>query len=119
MGDYIYAVRPGICRLFPLGRIYYNDSFKYFLQVYECSNKNRTKVKVKKWIDTPNINEYEKYISTWHNYLMKMEKMIEEKSEDTFNRQVSMTILRDFYITPYHDGTDFYTEFYKRMENAI
>ena len=29
----IHAYRPGICRLFPLGRFYENDSFQYFLQL--------------------------------------------------------------------------------------
>ena len=29
----IHAVRPGICRLFPLGRYYENHDFSYFLQV--------------------------------------------------------------------------------------
>ena len=27
----IHSFRPGICRLFPLGRIYENESFSYFL----------------------------------------------------------------------------------------
>ena len=44
----IHAFRPGICRLFPLGRFYENHDFKYFLQVHECKNPNKTKVKVKK-----------------------------------------------------------------------
>ena len=30
----IHSFRPGICRIFPLGRFYEGDSFKYFLQVY-------------------------------------------------------------------------------------
>ena len=29
----VHKARPGICRLFPLGRIYDNEGFKYFLQV--------------------------------------------------------------------------------------
>ena len=37
----IHAHRPGICRLFPLGRIYENDGFSYFLQVNECVRENR------------------------------------------------------------------------------
>ena len=49
----IHAARPGICRLFPLGRYYEEHKFRYFLQVHECSKTNRSKVKVKKWIDTP------------------------------------------------------------------
>ena len=51
----IHGFRPGICRLFPLGRIYEDGSFKYFLQVHECPKPDKAKVKVKKWLDTPNI----------------------------------------------------------------
>ena len=32
----IHSFRPGFCRLFPLGRIYENGSFWYFLQIHEC-----------------------------------------------------------------------------------
>ena len=32
----IHLFRPGICRLFPLGRYYEDDGFRYFLQVKEC-----------------------------------------------------------------------------------
>lgn len=64
----IHAYRPGICRLFPLGRFYENGSFQYFLQIHECKKENRTKVKVKKWIDTPDLKRYEAYISRWHRY---------------------------------------------------
>ena len=45
----IHGARPDICRLFPLGRIYEEKGFRYFLQVYECEKKDRLKVKVKKW----------------------------------------------------------------------
>lgn len=44
----IHAYRPGICRLFPLGRFYENDSFRYFLQVHECP-KPRSK-SINGWI---------------------------------------------------------------------
>ena len=64
----IHAYRPGICRLFPLGRIYEEHSFAYFLQVHECP-KNKTKVKVKKWLDPPELTKYEKKISDWRFYI--------------------------------------------------
>lgn len=54
----IHSFRPGICRLFPLGRYYQEREFRYFLQVHECPKPDRTKVKVKKWIDTPNLKQY-------------------------------------------------------------
>ena len=43
----IHPFRPGICRLFPLGRVYDEEGFHYFLQIHECKKKDRTKIKVK------------------------------------------------------------------------
>ena len=37
----IHAYRPGICRMFPLGRYYTDDGFQYFLQVHECKKTDR------------------------------------------------------------------------------
>ena len=44
----IHAFRPGICRLFPLGRYYHEDGFSYVLMTGECKKENRTKVKIEK-----------------------------------------------------------------------
>lgn len=77
----IHAFRPGICRLFPLGRFYENGSFKYFLQVHECPKPNKTKVKIKKWLDTPDLKRYETYICDWHYYLRDLKTRIEAHPE--------------------------------------
>ena len=53
-------IRPGFCRLFPLGRYYTEDGFKYIIQIHECAKKNRSKIKVKKWIDTPDLQTIRK-----------------------------------------------------------
>ena len=58
----IHAYRPGICRLFPLGRIYENGTFQYFLQVHECKAEQKTKVKIKQWIGIPDIRTYEAFV---------------------------------------------------------
>ena len=62
----VHEFRPGICRLFPLGRYYEENGFRYFLQVHECSRKDRGKVKIKKWLGIPNLKAYENYILKWH-----------------------------------------------------
>ena len=36
----IHPYRPGICRLFPLGRYYEDGDYKYILQVNECAKGN-------------------------------------------------------------------------------
>ena len=65
----IHPYRPGICRLFPLGRFYEEGSFRYFLQKDECP-KARTKIKLSKWLDTPELSRYEEFVLHWH-YLVK------------------------------------------------
>ncbi|GKH32254.1 YkgJ family cysteine cluster protein [Muricomes sp. OA1] len=42
----IHDARPGICRIFPLGRYYEDRDFRYFLQTHECLKENRAKIKV-------------------------------------------------------------------------
>ena len=56
----IPAIRPGICRLFPLGRCYDGEGgFQYFLQVYECKKEPKSKVKIKNWLGVEEIGRYE------------------------------------------------------------
>lgn len=110
----IHAIRPGICRLFPLGRYYENGSFRYFLQTHECKKTNRTKVKVKKWIDTPELGKYETFVNRWHYYLKDMETLIEKQPEKA--KEIDLQILQRFYLTPYRD--DFYREFEQRMQKG-
>ena len=112
----IHPFRPGICRLFPLGRYYENQSFKYFLQIHECKKENRTKVKVKKWIDTPNLKQYENYINQWHYFLKDAEGYLDEHPEEI--KDVSMYILTQFYLIPFAESEEFYVQFEKRLVNA-
>lgn len=112
----IHAFRPGICRLFPLGRYYENGSFQYFLQTHECKKENRAKVKVKKWIDTPEVKKYEKFVLDWHNYLGKMEECLEKEPEKA--KKISMDILKNFYLAPYDTEQEFYPQFEERRELA-
>ena len=69
----IHGVRPGICRLFPLGRYYEDGDFRYFLQVNECAASGRSKVKVSKWIDTPEQGRNHDFLCKWHSLLNSLE----------------------------------------------
>lgn len=109
----IHPFRPGICRMFPLGRYYEDGSFKYFLQLHECPKPNKAKVKVKKWLDISSLKQYEQYIRDWHYYLEDLEKQVKADPEQI--RPVSMELLNRFYVMPYESGRDFYEQFYERM----
>ena len=112
----IHAFRPGICRLFPLGRFYENGSFKYFLQVHECPMPNKTKVKVGKRVDTPQLGQYEAYIRKWHSFLETVEKMLPQMPEEQV-KNVNLFVLKLFFLKPYEAG-DFYPQFQERMVMA-
>lgn len=111
----IHAFRPGICRLFPLGRFYENHSFKYFLQTHECKKENRAKVKVKKWIDTPDLKRNEQYIIDWHYFLNDLQDKFQTIAEDEIIKRIDMFLLQQFFVEPYDSQTDFYTQFDRRL----
>ncbi len=108
----IHTLRPGICRLFPLGRQYEEDAVHYFLLKEGCPAQNRIKMKVEKWLDTPNLQEYETFLVAWHNLTKKLRAELAENPDETYQKQVSTLFLQLFYIRPY--GEDFFGEFYER-----
>lgn len=114
----IHSFRPGVCRLFPLGRYYENGSFQYFLQVHECSRENKTKVKVRKWIDTPDLKTYEKFVTDWHYFLDDVEKLLERTQKDGDRKQINLYLLNSFYLRPYPSDKSFYESFYERLKEA-
>jgi len=111
----VHKSRPGICRIFPLGRFYQDHDFKYFLQTEECVKKNRTKVKVGKWVDVPDYNKNKEYLISWHYFLNDVEERMKERNDENFNKQCCLLILRLFYMNPYDYDRDFYEQFEERM----
>ena len=113
----VHGIRPGICRLFPLGRFYEDGGFKYFLQIHECKKENRTKVKVKKWIDTPDLKKYESFISEWHYFLLELQEKLLRIEEEKV-KVINMFLLQSFFLEPYKTEEDFYGQFDHRMKKV-
>lgn len=114
----IHAFRPGICRIFPLGRLYEEGSFRYFLQTHECKNQNRTKVKVRKWIDTPEPGRYDRFITDWHYFIKEIQDRLLEEKDGAEIKRVNMMVLQRFFVTAFAEGEDFYGQFYDRMQGS-
>lgn len=115
----VHDIRPGICRLFPLGRYYTEGSFKYILQTGECKKENRTKVKIKKFLGIDNLKAYESYITDWHYYLKAVEKDIRDKlssNDDNKAREISVTLLNTYFIMPWDFSKSFYEQYYERRK---
>lgn len=112
----IHPYRPGICRLFPLGRIYEEDGFHYFLQIHECKKKEKSKIKVKKWLQIENIASYEGYVLSWHKFLKQCEEALIQLSEEQ-KKVLVLFVLKTFYQTPF-TTQDFYAEYYSRLSQV-
>lgn len=113
----IHAYRPGICRIFPLGRIYENGDFCYFLQTKECASKVHTKVKISKWIDVERQTDYKRFLIKWHYLINDLEEVVKKKEE--LSKEVNMRLLQSFYVADYDTARDFYEQFEKRYDEFI
>lgn len=114
----IHAARPGFCRMFPLGRYYSDRSFSYILQTRECP-KVRSKIRVSKWIDTPELQRNQKFVGDWHYYLEDLSVRLDKSARET-QRQVQLFLLHSFYRTTYSaaEEAQFYEEFEERLSRA-
>lgn len=114
----IHGQRPGICRIFPLGRVYQNHSFRYFLQINECMNTSSTKVKVSNWIDTKDIKKNEKFLIDWHYFLNNAEEVVKKAGDEATVKSINISILNLFYIRTYDTSKDFYLQFHERLKQG-
>ena len=105
------------CRLFPLGRIYEENGFKYFIQVHECKKQERGKVKIKKWLGIADQKRYEDFVWRWHTFLKNCEEGMKELDEQNA-KVLTVVVLRNFYQMPYQaeEEAQFYPEFEERLE---
>lgn len=109
----IHGFRPGLCRLFPLGRKYESNGLKYFLLEDACIHSGHTKVKVKKWLEVPEIKKYEEFLVTWHDLRKRLQAEIAGGSDERI-KEINMRFLSIFYEKPY-----VYEDFYIQFEENI
>jgi len=105
----IHAYRPGICRLFPLGRYYHDGGFSYVLMTGECKKENRSKIKIEKWLGEPDLKAYEKFVMQWKEVLEQTRGGLSKTSDLEEQKQISMSLLQKYYLAPNKD--DFFKGF--------
>lgn len=115
----IHPIRPGFCRLFPLGRIYEDGSFHYFLQIHECKKENRTKMKISKWLGIPKLKQYEEFVTDWHYFLNDVTENLKEMKDEEMIKNAAMGLVRLFYLLPYDPQRDFYEQYYERKKMIL
>lgn len=111
----IHAFRPGLCRLFPLGRNYEDRKLQYFLLEDACPNGG-AKVKIRKWLDVPDSRQYTDFLIKWHDLRKRLQEELAEKETETpdIMKEQNMRFLHLFYEKQY-EPEDFYGQFRERM----
>jgi Fe-S-cluster containining protein len=114
----IHTHRPGICRIFPLGRYYEEGDFSYILQIHECPCKETSPVKAGKWVDTPNLAKNRQFLINWHYFLNDVEVLIKKTKDDTTVKNINLYLLNQFFGKKYEEEQEFYSEFHDRLHEA-
>lgn len=111
----IHEDRPGLCRIFPLGRSYEEGSLRYFL-LEECPKEGRQKIKIRKWLDTPELQKNQQFLMDWH----KLRRALQERMgrEPEKRKEYNLFMLRLFFSKPYVREADFYSQFAERYAEA-
>ena len=111
----IHTFRTGFCRLFPLGRNYDGERLEYFVLKDACPAPNKSKVKINKWLNTPRLKDYEKFLVQWHGLTRLLRaSYTDHAEEEAVIKAINMKFLQTFYLTPY-DTEDFYEAFHLRF----
>ena len=75
-------------------------------------------MKVKKWIDTPNLQENKRFIIYWHYFIDDVQEKISKIADEALIKKIDLFILQHFFMERYSEEEDFYTQFNARLEKA-
>lgn len=113
----IHSKRPNICRLFPLGRVYKDNDFKYFLQVGNCPKPDLKDIQVKKWIGIENYDENKRFILEWYNFIKALTFRLKFIRDEKEIEEINKTLLDSFYRINIKENENFYSVFFKELPN--
>ncbi|MGL4736867.1 MAG: YkgJ family cysteine cluster protein [Cellulosilyticaceae bacterium] len=114
----IHGHRPNICRLFPLGRVYENDDFKYFLQVGTCVMPELKAITVNEWIGIKNYGENKTFILAWYKLLKALNFRLKFVYDEEELQTINTYVLDTFYRIQVGEDEDFYTAFFRVLPEA-
>jgi Fe-S-cluster containining protein len=114
----IHSSRPGVCRLFPLGRVYEDNDLKYFLQTGACTKPKLNKIKVKKWIGISNYKENKKFVLEWYKLIKALRFRLKFVRDEEELREINGYLIDVFYKTSASTDEEFYDYFHSNLANA-
>ena len=64
------------------------------------------------------MKKNEQFITDWHYYLKEQQENVKQAKDQEMIREVSLYVLREFYLRAYHTSEDFCEQFYERLKKA-
>ncbi len=128
----IHDARPGMCRLFPLGRQYEEVGFHYFVIPGGCDMPNKSKVRIESYLEIPDLRKYESYLSEYHRLVRRLQSKVAALNKkkrgmkvEVFeqNKALASKMKIDFrttyFMLDYDSNDDFYLQFVKRTQDFL
>lgn len=106
----IHECRPGMCRLFPLGRDFQGEDLEYILLEKACVNANRSKVKVGEWFDVDQAQAYHAFVKDWHDFRRQMSEVLSGAGQDQA-QELSLRLMHNFFVAGYDTSKDFFEQY--------
>lgn len=113
----IHPYRPGMCRMYPMGRYYPQDreGFVYILQKDECTDRKKTPVRLRDWLDVEDLPRYEAFSLNWHDFRKRAQAGLTRLTKRS-RESAARYILQIFYVHPYLPEMDFYPQYEVRRK---
>ena len=83
----------------------------------ECPKEGKSKIKVQKWLDTPELTKNQQFLIQWHKLRGKLREKASEKPEKS--KEMNLLLLHLFFVHPYEIATDFYPQFEARYAEFL
>ena len=111
----IHGFRPNICRLFPLGRVYEKNDFKYFLQINNCKKPLLSEIKVSEWIGISDYEQNKAFLLSWHELIKALQFRIKFVYDEETLEKLNKIILKKCYVELSQVADDFYQAYFERL----
>ena len=72
----------------------------------------------KKWIDTPELRKYEKFVADWHYFLLDVQEVLYGATDAQLIKNLNLYVVNRFYLKPYEKNQDFYEQFEERLKEG-
>ena len=80
---------------------------------------DRQKIKVRKWLDIPELDQYEKFANDWHYFLKDVAASLrKENASDGTIKQINIYVLKEFYMRGFGEEVSFYAQFEQRLKEV-